>query len=41
MGCVVGVDVGSQSVKAVVADEAGTALATASSPSAMTHPAGG
>ena len=30
MGCVIGVDVGSQSVKAVVADAEGRALATAS-----------
>src|SRR3954469_21533211 len=41
MPCVIGVDVGSQSVKAVVADEDGTALATASAPCAMSHPAGG
>src|SRR3954464_10118850 len=41
MPCVIGVDVGSQSVKAVVQDEDGTALATASAPCAMTHPAGG
>src|SRR3954464_14250850 len=41
MPCVIGVDVGSQSVKAVVADEDGTALATASAPCTMTHPAGG
>ena len=41
MGCVIGVDVGSQSVKAVVADEEGTALATASAPCTMRHPAGG
>ena len=38
---VIGVDVGSQSVKAVVADEEGTALATASAPCTMSHPAGG
>jgi sugar (pentulose or hexulose) kinase len=37
---VIGVDVGSQSVKAVVADEEGTALATASAPCTMSHPAG-
>src|SRR3954469_15395292 len=41
MPCVIGADVGSQSVKAVVADEDGTALATASAPCAMSHPAGG
>ena len=41
MGCVVGADVGSQSVKAVVLDAAGAALATASAPCAMRHPAGG
>jgi xylulokinase len=41
MGVVIGVDVGSQSVKAVVADEVGTALATASAPCTMSHPAGG
>jgi xylulokinase len=41
MGCVIGVDVGSQSVKVVVADEDGTALASASAPCAMSHPAGG
>src|SRR3954469_2083597 len=41
MPCVIGVDVGSQSVKAVVADETGTALATASAPCTMSHPAGG
>jgi xylulokinase len=41
MGCVIGVDVGSQSVKAVVADDEGRALATASAPCTMHHPAGG
>ncbi|MEA2293733.1 MAG: xylulokinase, partial [Solirubrobacteraceae bacterium] len=41
MGCVIGVDVGSQSVKAVVADVEGRALATASAPCTMRHPAGG
>src|SRR3954452_21912928 len=41
MPCVIGVDVGSQSVKAVLADEGGTALATASAPWSMSHPAGG
>src|SRR4051794_26650920 len=41
MGCVIGVDVGSQSVKAVVADDQGRALATASAPCTMRHPAGG
>jgi xylulokinase len=41
MAHVIGVDVGSQSVKAVVADGDGTALATASSPCLMSHPAGG
>ncbi|WP_028064102.1 xylulokinase [Solirubrobacter soli] len=41
MGCVIGVDVGSQSVKAVVADDEGRALATASAPCTMRHPAGG
>jgi xylulokinase len=41
MGCVIGVDVGSQSVKAVVSDEAGKPLATASAACEMSHPAGG
>src|SRR4051794_2969229 len=41
MACVIGVDVGSQSVKAVVADGDGRALATASAPCTMRHPAGG
>src|SRR4051812_24173745 len=41
MGCVIGVDVGSQSVKAVVADDQGRALAAASAPCAMHHPASG
>jgi xylulokinase len=41
MGCVIGVDVGSQSVKAVVADDQGRALAAASAPCTMRHPAGG
>ena len=41
MGCVIGIDVGSQSVKAVVADDQGRALATASAPCTMHHPAAG
>src|SRR4051794_23003005 len=41
MGCVVGADVGSQSVKAVVLDAAGATLASASAPCAMRHPRGG
>ena len=41
MACVIGIDVGSQSVKAVVADDRGRPLATASSPCAMQHPAAG
>jgi xylulokinase len=41
MGCVVGVDVGSQSVKALVVDEEGNDLASASSPCEMIHPASG
>src|SRR4051812_20744389 len=41
MGCVIGVDVGSQSVKAGGADDQGRALAAASAPCAMHHPASG
>ncbi|MFL5859235.1 MAG: FGGY-family carbohydrate kinase [Solirubrobacteraceae bacterium] len=41
MGCVIGVDVGSQSVKALVVDERGNALADASAPCQMIHPASG
>jgi xylulokinase len=41
MPCVIGIDVGSQSVKSVLVDDGGTALATASAPCAMSHPAGG
>src|SRR3954447_15018157 len=41
MACVIGIDVGSQSVKAVVADDRGRSLATASSPCTMQHPAAG
>ena len=41
MPCVIGIDVGSQSVKSVLVDDQGTALATASAPCAMSHPAGG
>jgi xylulokinase len=41
MPCVIGIDVGSQSVKSVLVDDEGTALATASAPCAMSHPAGG
>jgi xylulokinase len=35
---VIGIDVGSQSVKALVTDESGAVLATASAPCDMTHP---
>jgi xylulokinase len=38
---VIGIDVGSQSVKALVADERGAVLATASAPLTMTHPQDG
>ena len=41
MSCVIGVDVGSQSVKALVVAEDGTQLAAASSPCEMIHPAPG
>jgi xylulokinase len=41
MPCVIGIDVGSQSVKSVLVDDEGTALATAGVPYAMSHPAGG
>jgi sugar (pentulose or hexulose) kinase len=41
MGCVIGADVGSQSIKAVVTDDRGRELATASAPCTMRHPAGG
>src|SRR3954470_21554584 len=41
MVCVIGIDVGSQSVKAVVADADGRSLATATAPCTMHHPAAG
>ena len=41
MPCVIGIDVGSQSVKSVLVDDEGRALAVASAPCAMSHPAGG
>ena len=41
MGHLIGVDVGSQSVKAVLCSPDGTALATAARPCAMAHPASG
>jgi xylulokinase len=41
MGYVIGVDVGSQSVKALVVDESGNGLASASAPCEMSHPASG
>ena len=41
MPCVIGIDVGSQSVKSVLVDDEGTALATAGAPYAMSHPAAG
>jgi xylulokinase len=41
MGHVIGVDVGSQSVKALLVDDEGACLATASAPCAMSHPASG
>jgi xylulokinase len=41
MPCVIGVDVGSQSIKAVLAGDRGDNLATASAPYAMSHPASG
>jgi xylulokinase len=41
VSCVIGIDVGSQSVKAVVADADGRSLATATAPCTMRHPAGG
>ena len=41
MAYVIGVDVGSQSVKALLVDEDGTAVGTASAPCVMSHPAGG
>ena len=41
MGHVIGVDVGSQSVKAMLVDGVGEPVATASAPCAMSHPASG
>ncbi len=41
MGSVIGIDVGSQSVKGVLLDEAGTTLAVAGSACAMAHPRSG
>jgi xylulokinase len=41
MGCVIGIDVGSQSVKSVLVDDEGAILATASAPCPMSHPASG
>jgi xylulokinase len=41
MGHVIGVDVGSQSVKALLVDDHGEPVATASAPCAMSHPASG
>jgi xylulokinase len=41
VGYVIGVDVGSQSVKALLVDELGTAVASASAPCGMSHPAPG
>ena len=41
MPYVIGVDVGSQSVKAVLLDPAGTCVQTAASPVRMSHPAAG
>jgi xylulokinase len=41
MGFVIGIDVGSQSVKALVVGEDGAAVAQASAPCAMSHPASG
>jgi xylulokinase len=41
MGHVIGIDVGSQSVKAVLFDDAGGPVAEASAPCAMSHPASG
>jgi xylulokinase len=41
MGYVIGVDVGSQSVKALLVDEAGNVVGTASAPCVMSHPASG
>jgi xylulokinase len=41
MGFVIGIDVGSQSVKALVVDEDGRPVAQASAPCAMSHPASG
>jgi xylulokinase len=38
---VIGIDVGSQSVKALLSDESGAVLATASAPCAMAHPRDG
>ncbi len=41
MGCVIGIDVGSQSVKALALDEGGRTLGQGSAPCAMAHPASG
>src|SRR5579875_2905991 len=41
MGHLIGIDVGSQSVKGVLCDPEGRMLETASAPSSMTHPANG
>lgn len=41
MASVIGIDVGSQSVKALVVDEDGNAVASASAPCRMSHPASG
>jgi xylulokinase len=41
MGYVIGIDVGSQSVKALLVDEAGTGVESASAPCDMSHPASG
>ena len=41
MGYVIGIDVGSQSVKAGLFDDAGTAVAEASAPCEMSHPCSG
>jgi xylulokinase len=41
MGHVIGIDVGSQSVKAVLVDDQGTALADAGAPCETSYPAGG
>jgi xylulokinase len=41
MGYVIGVDVGSQSVKALLVDESGTGIESASAPCELSHPASG